>query len=63
MLEHFEALAKLDTEGIPPTAQVIYLQNVMRGDEPAPSPPKKEIMANAPQVEDGLFKIRAVLEE
>jgi len=63
VLEHFEVLAKLDTEGIAPTAQVIYLQNVMRKDEPSPSSSREDVLANAPQQEDGLFKIRAVLEE
>lgn len=63
VLEHFEVLAKLDTEGIAPTAQVIYLHNVIRRDEPSPSSPRDDVMANAPQEEDGCFKIRAVLEE
>lgn len=63
VLEHFQVLAKLDTEGIPPTAQVISLQNVMRGDEAAPSASREDVMANAPQAEDGFFKVRAVLEE
>lgn len=63
VLEHFEVLSKLDTEGIPPTAQVISLQNVMRRDEPSPSMLQSETLANAPQVEDGCFKVRAVLEE
>ena len=63
VLEHFQVLAELDTDGIPPTAQVISLQNVMRSDEPAPSLPRSEVLANAPQAEEGLFKVRAVLEE
>lgn len=63
VLEHFEVLAQLDTENIPPTAQVISLQNVMRSDEARPSMPREEAMANAPQAEDGCFKVRAVLEE
>lgn len=63
VLEHFEVLAKLDTEGIPPTAQVITLQNVMRRDEPDPSRPQPEILANAPRSEEGLFRVRAVLED
>lgn len=63
VLEHFETLAELDTEGIPATAQVGQLQNVMRSDDPAPSTPREEILANAPLKEEGCFKIRAVLEE
>ena len=63
ILDYFERLRQVDTEGIPPTAQVIYLQNVMRADEPSPPSSREDVMANAPQQEDGLFKIRAVLEE
>lgn len=63
VLEHFDVLAKLDTEGIAPTAQVISLQNVMRADEPGPSLSHSDTLANAPQAEEGLFKVRAVLEE
>lgn len=63
VLEHFQVLAKLDTEGIPPTAQVITLQNVMRSDEPLPPLPRQDVLANAPETEDGCFKVRAVLEE
>ncbi|MDO8689070.1 MAG: Asp-tRNA(Asn)/Glu-tRNA(Gln) amidotransferase subunit GatC [Dehalococcoidia bacterium] len=63
VLEHFEVLSELDTEGIPPTAQVVSLQNVLRRDESSPSMSQSETLANAPQVEDGCFKVRAVLEE
>ncbi|MDP2935015.1 MAG: Asp-tRNA(Asn)/Glu-tRNA(Gln) amidotransferase subunit GatC [Dehalococcoidia bacterium] len=63
VLEHFETLAELDTKGIPATAQVGQLQNVMRSDDPAPSTPREDILANAPLTEEGYFKIRAVLEE
>ena len=37
ILENFEALQQLDTTDIPPTAQSIALQNVMREDEIIPS--------------------------
>ena len=62
ILENFEVLQQVDTTGIPPTAQSIPLQNVMKGDEVTPSLPQSEILANAPQREDDFFKVRAVLE-
>jgi aspartyl-tRNA(Asn)/glutamyl-tRNA(Gln) amidotransferase subunit C len=37
ILENFEVLQKLDTEGIRPTAQSIALQNVIKSDEVRPS--------------------------
>ena len=62
ILENFEVLQKVDTSGIPPTAQSIALQNVMREDEEAPSLPQTEILANAPRKEGDFFRVRAVLD-
>ena len=62
ILENFEILQKVDTTGIPPTAQSIALQSVMRDDEVAPSLPPGEILANAPRKEGDCFRVRAVLE-
>lgn len=62
ILENFEVLQKVDTTDIPPTAQSMALQNVMRDDEVAPSLPADEILANAPRREGDLFRVRAVLE-
>lgn len=63
MLEHFQALQALDTSGIPPTAQVITLRSVMREDEVTPSLAPEQVLANAPQAEDGHFKVPAILEQ
>ena len=62
ILENFEVLQQVDTSGIPPTAQSITLQNVVRGDEIATSLPQSQILANAPQREENFFRVRAVLE-
>ena len=62
ILEHFEQLQELDTEAIPPTATVLPLRNVMRADEPGRPFPREDILANAPVVEKGCFKVPAVLE-
>jgi aspartyl-tRNA(Asn)/glutamyl-tRNA(Gln) amidotransferase subunit C len=63
ILDYFEQLRQVDTEGVPPTAHTLPLHNVFRDDEPAPSMPPEETLANAPQREDDLFKVRAVLDE
>ncbi len=63
ILENFEILQRVDTTNVPPTAQSIPLQSVMRTDEVAPSLPQNEVLANAPRREDDLFRVRAVLEE
>jgi len=62
ILENFEILKQIDTTDLPPTAQSIDLQNVLRPDEPKPSYPVEEIMDNAPQREGDYFKTKAVLE-
>jgi aspartyl-tRNA(Asn)/glutamyl-tRNA(Gln) amidotransferase subunit C len=62
LLEHFEVLQKVDTEGVPPTAQSVTLQSVMREDEVKPSLPAEDILANAPRREGDCFRVRAVLE-
>ncbi len=62
ILDNFEVLKRVDTTDVPPTAQSIALQNVMRDDEVAPSLPADEVLANAPRKEGDFFRVRAVLE-
>ncbi len=62
ILENFEVLQRVDTSGIPPTAQSIALQNVVSDDKVAPSLPQSQVLANAPQKEENFFRVRAVLE-
>ena len=62
ILDNFEILQQVDTSDVPPTAQSIALQSVMRDDEAAPSLPPGDILANAPRREGDCFRVRAVLE-
>lgn len=62
ILEHFQALAAVDTEGVEPTAHPLPLANVMRSDEVQPSLARDEVLANAPVAEEGYLRVRAVLE-
>ncbi|MBI4233892.1 MAG: Asp-tRNA(Asn)/Glu-tRNA(Gln) amidotransferase subunit GatC [Chloroflexi bacterium] len=63
ILEQFEVLKELDTANVPPTAHSVALSNVLREDEPRPSLPKEEILANAPRREGDDFRVPIVLEE
>ncbi len=63
ILENFEALQKLDTKNVPPTAQPIALNNVIMSDEVEPSLSTEEVLANAPQREGEFFKVKIVLED
>ena len=62
ILENFEVLQQVDTTDVPPTAQSITLQNVMKDDKAGTSLPPSEILANAPQKEETFFRVKAVLE-
>lgn len=48
ILEQYAKLAELDTEAIPPTAQTIELENILRDDVVTPSLPSEAVLANAP---------------
>ena len=61
ILEHIAVLQQLDTDQIPPTAQVNDLTNVLRDDMVRPSLRAGQVLANAPQSRDGFFEVRAVL--
>ncbi|HEY78442.1 MAG TPA: Asp-tRNA(Asn)/Glu-tRNA(Gln) amidotransferase subunit GatC [Dehalococcoidia bacterium] len=62
ILENFEILQRVDTTDVPPTAQSIPLQNVLRDDEVAESFPPADILNNAPRREGDYFRVRPVLE-
>jgi aspartyl-tRNA(Asn)/glutamyl-tRNA(Gln) amidotransferase subunit C len=63
ILAHAEVLNTLDTDAILPTAQVTALHDVTRSDQVQASLSPEEALANAPDQQDNLFRIRAVFEE
>ena len=62
ILANFEVLQQVDTNGIPPTAQSISLQNVVKEDKVTPCLPQDQILANAPRRDGDFFRVKAVLE-
>ncbi|MBD0384270.1 Asp-tRNA(Asn)/Glu-tRNA(Gln) amidotransferase subunit GatC [Paenibacillus sedimenti] len=62
ILKYAEQLNELDTEGVVPTSHAMPLVNVMREDVTKPSLPIGKVLLNAPDEEDGQFKVPAVLE-
>ncbi len=62
ILDHFEALRALDTEGVPPTAHTLPLANVERPDEPRPPFPPDLMLQNAPLREGHYLRVRKILE-
>jgi len=63
ILQHIERLQQLDTEDIPPTAQVVEVESRLREDEPRPCLSQEEALANAPAAVDGFFRVPSIQEE
>jgi len=63
ILDYAARLQEVDTSGVPPTPYVLPLSNVMRADEAAPSLSNAAALANAPDSDNGFFRVRAVFEE
>ncbi len=63
ILDHFDLLKQIDTEGVPPTTHTLPLESVMAADEPRPSLDRAEVLSNAPLEQDGYLRVRAVLED
>jgi aspartyl-tRNA(Asn)/glutamyl-tRNA(Gln) amidotransferase subunit C len=62
ILENFAVLEAVDTDDVPPTAQSITLENVLRDDKACDSLPRERILANAPREDEDSFRVRPVLE-
>jgi len=63
IVDQYAILTRLDTETIPPTAQTIELENILREDVAGPSLPVESVMANAAEHEDGFIVVPAILGE
>ena len=59
ILEAVGKVAELDLEGVEPTAHPLDLVNVWAEDEPRPCLTIEEALANAPDREDGSFRVPA----
>ncbi len=63
ILGHIDRLQQLDTESIPPTAQVVEVKNELRDDKPRPGLTQEQALANAPAAVDGYFRVPSIQEE
>jgi aspartyl-tRNA(Asn)/glutamyl-tRNA(Gln) amidotransferase subunit C len=50
-------VAELDLEDVPATSHPLDVANVWDEDEPRPGLPVEEALANAPEREEGFFKV------
>ena len=63
VLDHARDVEALDVADVPPTAHPYPLGNVLRADEEAGCLDRDEVLAGAPAVEDGMFRVPPVLGE
>ena len=59
ILEAVGVVAELDLADVPPTSHPLDLVNVWNEDVPRASLPLEDVLANAPEVEDGFFRVPA----
>jgi aspartyl-tRNA(Asn)/glutamyl-tRNA(Gln) amidotransferase subunit C len=60
ILEHVSTLERVDTSRVAETAQVGGLVNVWREDEQRPSLGQEAALRNAPDRDDGYFRVGAI---
>ena len=63
ILDHAADVSALDTADVPPTAHPLPLVNVLRPDVARSGVPRDEVLAEAPDVEDGRFRVPRILGE
>jgi aspartyl-tRNA(Asn)/glutamyl-tRNA(Gln) amidotransferase subunit C len=62
ILEYAARLQSVDTTGVPLTSSVFSSRRALRADAPRPGLPLQSLLGNAPQTEDGQFRVPAILE-
>jgi aspartyl-tRNA(Asn)/glutamyl-tRNA(Gln) amidotransferase subunit C len=63
ILEHANDIAALQLDDVVPTAHPFDLINVVREDVIEPSLPREELLAMAPDAEDGRFAVPRIMGE
>jgi aspartyl-tRNA(Asn)/glutamyl-tRNA(Gln) amidotransferase subunit C len=61
ILDQYAILAQLDTDQIPPTAQTIELENILRDDVVHASLPVEAVLSNAPEREGEFIVVPPIL--
>jgi aspartyl-tRNA(Asn)/glutamyl-tRNA(Gln) amidotransferase subunit C len=61
IVDHFADIDELDLDDVEPMTQPFPLANVLRDDEATVSLDRDEVLAAAPEVEDGRFKVPPII--
>ncbi|UQS81826.1 Asp-tRNA(Asn)/Glu-tRNA(Gln) amidotransferase subunit GatC [Bombilactobacillus folatiphilus] len=73
-LEHFtvqldeiiqmeDELAKVETQGVPPTTHIARQESTFRPDEPKEGPGRGTLLENVPEQENGFIKVPSMLKQ
>jgi aspartyl-tRNA(Asn)/glutamyl-tRNA(Gln) amidotransferase subunit C len=62
ILEHAAKVGEVATDDVVPTASAIPRSNVLRPDTPEPGISQQAALANAPESEEGRFKVPRIQE-
>ena len=61
ILDQYAKLAELDTDAIPPTAQTIELENILREDVAGPSLTVEDVLRNAASTDGDFIVVPPIL--
>ena len=61
ILDQYAKLSELDTSAIPPTAQTIELENILRDDVARPSLSVEAVLGNAPATDGDFIVVPPIL--
>jgi aspartyl-tRNA(Asn)/glutamyl-tRNA(Gln) amidotransferase subunit C len=62
ILDYVRQIESLDTAGVEPLAHALPVTNVLRPDEPRTGLTRDQALANAPETENGCFRVPSVLD-
>lgn len=63
ILEHVDAVRRLDTADVPPTAHPFPVENVLRSDTETPSLDRETVLSQAPLAENDRFRVPRIMGE
>ena len=63
ILEHAERVQRLETEGVEGTSHPLPMVNAFRADEVTQCLDRDEVLTEAPESEDGYFRVPRILDE
>lgn len=61
ILDYFEQLGELDTEGVEPMTRAIELSNITRADQRSDYPDRQALLDQAPEPEGDFFRVPRIL--